>query len=156
VHRAPPGTPSRAPVTAGAGAARVLLALTLTWAGAVGVWRLSAFARTVSRSGLVPDGAARATTLVWCVAALVAAVALVPAPTVRAGAVLALVVAAAAAAVSTAAWIRGTPVMCACVSPVVRHATRDHVEALAGDVILLALALMTLHGSREDRTGSDA
>jgi hypothetical protein len=125
-----------------------VLALAFAWAGATGAWRLSTFARTVADSGLVPDGAARAVALTWCVAALVAAVALASARTARVGAWLALAVAGAATAVSIAAWIRGTPVICTCIRPAARRATRDHIEALVGDLVLLALAGVAVRTSR--------
>jgi hypothetical protein len=131
-----------------------VLALVFAWAGAAGAWRLSTFARTVADSGLVPDGAARAMALTWCVAALVTAVALAGRRTARVGAWLALVVAGAATAVSVAAWIRGTPVMCTCIRPTARRATRDHVEAFVGDVVLLALAVVAFRTSRRQAAPS--
>jgi methylamine utilization protein MauE len=149
VQAAPPGTSSPPPTAADVGrATRYVLALAFAWAGAAGAWRLSTFARTVADSGLVPDGAARAVALTWCIAALAAAVALASPRTARVGAWLALVVAGTATVVSVAAWIRGTPVMCTCIRPAARRSTRDHVEALVSDVVLLALALVAWRTTR--------
>jgi hypothetical protein len=131
-----------------------VLALAFAWAGAAGAWELSTFARTVGESGLVPDGAARAVALTWCIAALAAAVALASPRTARVGAWLALVVAGTATAVSAAAWIRGTPVMCTCIRPAARRATRDHAEALLSDVVLLGLAAVAWRTSRRRQVPS--
>jgi hypothetical protein len=86
--------------------------------------------------------------LTWCIGALAAAVALANPRTARVGAWLALLVAGTATAVSVAAWMRGTPVMCTCIRPAARGATRDHVEALVSDVVLLALAVVAWRTSR--------
>jgi len=128
------------------------MSFTTAWLGVVGAWRLPALTRTLSASGLVPTGAARTVAVLWCVTALAAAVALVNVRTAHAGAVLALLVACAASAVTIGAWVEGEPVVCACVSATVRHSGRDHVEALVGDAALVGLALLTLMRPRPQPT----
>jgi hypothetical protein len=44
--------------------------------------------------------------------------------------------------------------MCTCIRPTARRATRDHVEAFVGDVVLLALAVVAFRTSRRQAAPS--
>lgn len=131
----------------GVRALRVLLAVVLVWTGVTGLAHHDAWARAWRAARLGTTGSVLS--LALPVAALAAAALLASRRTAFTGAVVACATACVALVTTAATWLHGAPVACTCVGAAVRHGTRANVEAVVGDVVLLALACVTAWRTRD-------
>jgi hypothetical protein len=144
-----PTTPTR-PRVGPATALRALLAIVLLWVGGTGLAHHTAWARTWRTAQL--DTTASVLSIAIPLAALAAAALLASRRGAFTGAVVATAPACIAVVTTVVTWLHGAPVACTCIGTAVRHGTRANVEAIVGDVALLALACVTAWWTRDTRT----